>query len=181
MDCIACQFPHLLLSPRVCSNSCPLSQWCYLTISSSATLLSFNLSQHHCLFQWVGSLHQAVQVLELKFSPSKEYSGLISFRTDWFDRLAVQGTLKSLLQHHGSKSSILGTQPSFAYQTTTQHLNKISFWRICESAVSSGLGCNSGSRLQVSGSVHVSSSSAWNSALQVGTWLEPNQNSWSFN
>ena len=45
--------------------------------------------------------------MELKFSPSKEYSGLISFRTDWFDRLAVQGTLKSLLQHHSSKASIL--------------------------------------------------------------------------
>ena len=41
------------------------------------------------------------------FSPSNEYSGLISFRIDWFDLLAVQGTLKSLLQHHGSKASIL--------------------------------------------------------------------------
>ena len=40
-------------------------------------------------------------------SPSKEYSGLISFRIDWFDLLAVQGTLKSLLQHHSSKASIL--------------------------------------------------------------------------
>ena len=41
-------------------------------------------------------------------SPSNEYSGLISFRTDWFDLLAVQGTLKSLLQHHSSKASVLG-------------------------------------------------------------------------
>ena len=41
------------------------------------------------------------------FSPSNEYSGLISFRTDWFDLLAVQGTLKSLLEHHRSKASIL--------------------------------------------------------------------------
>ena len=40
-------------------------------------------------------------------SPANEYSGLISFRMDWFDRLAVQGTLKSLLQHHGSKTSVL--------------------------------------------------------------------------
>ena len=45
-------------------------------------------------------------------SPSKEYSGLISFRTDWFDLLAVQGTLKSLLQHHSSKASIFSTQLS---------------------------------------------------------------------
>ena len=45
-------------------------------------------------------------------SPSNEYSGLISFRVDWLDLLAVQGTLKSLLQHHSSKASIFGTQPS---------------------------------------------------------------------
>ena len=45
-------------------------------------------------------------------SPSNEYSGLISFRIDWFDLLAVQGTLKSLLQHHNLKALILGVQPS---------------------------------------------------------------------
>ena len=46
-------------------------------------------------------------------SPSNEYSGLISFRIDWFDLLAVQGTLRSLLQHHSSKDQFFGTQPSF--------------------------------------------------------------------
>ena len=57
-------------------------------------------------------------------SPYKEYSGLISFRIDWLDLLAVQGTLKSLLQHHSSKASILRrsafftVQPSHAYMTT---------------------------------------------------------------
>ena len=57
-------------------------------------------------------------------SPSNEYSGLISFRIDWFDILAVQGTLKSLLQHHSSKVSILWpsaffiVQPSHPYMTT---------------------------------------------------------------
>ena len=50
------------------------------------------------------------------FSPSSEYSGLISFRIDWLDRLAVQGTLKSLLQHHSSKASVL--QLSFLYSPT---------------------------------------------------------------
>ena len=45
-------------------------------------------------------------------SPSSKYSGLISFRMDWFDVLAVQGTLKSLLQHHSSKHQFFGTQPS---------------------------------------------------------------------
>jgi len=49
-------------------------------------------------------------------SPSNEYSGLISFRIDWFDILAVQGTLKSLLQHHSSKASILQHSPFFMFQ-----------------------------------------------------------------
>ena len=53
-------------------------------------------------FQWVGSSHQVAKVLEFSFgiSPSCDYSWLISFRVDWFDFFAVQGTLKSLLQHH---------------------------------------------------------------------------------
>ena len=60
--------PCPLLFPRVCSDSCPLSQWCYLTIPSSATPFSFgfNLSEHQGLFQWVGSLHQVAKVLELQ-------------------------------------------------------------------------------------------------------------------
>ena len=49
-------------------------------------------------------------------SPSNEYSGLISFRMDWLDLLAVQGTLKSLLQHHGSKASILRCSAFFIVQ-----------------------------------------------------------------
>ena len=52
-------------------------------------------------------------------SPSNEYSGLISFRTDWFDLLAVQGTLKSLLQHHSSKASILPHSSLFHGPTLT--------------------------------------------------------------
>ena len=70
---------------------------------------AFNLSQHEALFQWVSSLHQVAKVLEiqLQLSPSNEYSGLISFRIDWLDLLAVQETLLSLLQHHSSKVSIL--------------------------------------------------------------------------
>jgi len=52
-------------------------------------------------------------------SPSNEYSGLISFRIDWFDFLAVQGTLKSLLQHHSSKASVLHHSASFYGSTLT--------------------------------------------------------------
>ena len=97
--------------PGACSNSYPLSQWCHSTFLSSVIPSPpvLNLSYHQGLFQWVSSLHQVAKVLELSFSisPSNEYSGLIFFRMEWFD-LAVQGTLKSLLQHHNSKASILG-------------------------------------------------------------------------
>ena len=70
---------------------------------------AFNLSQHQGLFQWVSSSHQVAKGLafQLQHQPSNEYSGLISLRIDWFDLLAVQGTLKSLFQHHSSKASIL--------------------------------------------------------------------------
>ena len=95
-------------TPRVYSNSCPLSRWCYPTISSSVFPFSScrNLSQHQGLFQWVSSSHQVAKYWSFSFSisSSKEYSGLISSR---LDLLAVQGTLKSLLQHHSSKASIL--------------------------------------------------------------------------
>ena len=70
---------------------------------------AFNFFQHQGLFQWVSSWHQEAKVLEfqLQHQSFSEYSGLISFRLDWLDLLAVQGTLKSLLQHHSSKASIL--------------------------------------------------------------------------
>ena len=55
-------------------------------------------------------------------SPSNEYSGLISFRIDWFDLLAVQGTLKSLLQHHSSKASILQHSAFFTVQFSHPHM-----------------------------------------------------------
>ena len=95
---------------------------------SSPSSPAFNLSQHQQLFQWVTSSHQAAKYwsFSLNFSPSSEYSGLISFRIDWLDLLAVQGTLKSLLQHHSSKASILQwsnffiVQLSHPYMTTAK-------------------------------------------------------------
>ena len=65
-----------------------------LTPSSPSAL---NLSQHQGHFQWIGCLHQMIKILDLHHHPSSEYSGLISLKTDWFDLLAVQGTLRSLL------------------------------------------------------------------------------------
>ena len=68
---------------------------------------AFNLSQHQGLFQWVSLRIRWPTYWSFSFSPSNEYSGLISFRIDCFDLLAVQGTLKSLLQYHSSKASVL--------------------------------------------------------------------------
>ena len=84
----------------------------------SPTSPALNLSQHQGLSWWVGSSPQVAKVLEFNFSisPSNEYSGLISFRIDSFDLLAVQGTLKSLLQHHSSKSSIIWCSAFFIVQ-----------------------------------------------------------------
>ena len=69
-------------------------------------------------------MHQGAKDWSFSFSPSNEYSGLISFRIDWFDFLAVQGALNSLLQHHSSKAPTLGhsafvmVQLSYLYMTT---------------------------------------------------------------
>ena len=76
---------------------------------SSPSPPAFNLSQDQGLCQWVSSSHQVAKVLEfqLQHQSSNEYSGLVSFRIDWFDLLAVQTTLKSFLQHYSSKASII--------------------------------------------------------------------------
>ena len=63
-----------------------------------------------------------VSVLSVGISPSNEYSGLISFRIDWFDLLAVQGTLTSLLQHHSSKASILQHSAFFMVQLSYPYM-----------------------------------------------------------
>ena len=85
---------------------------------SSPSPPAFSLPQHQGLFKWVCSSHQLAKVLEFSFniSPSNEHLGLISFRMDWLDLLAVQRTLKSLLQHHSSKASILWCSAFFIVQ-----------------------------------------------------------------
>ena len=75
-------------------------------------------------FQWVRSSHQLAsnQSFSFNISPSNEHPGLISFRIDWLDLLAVQGTLKSLLQHHSSKASILRHSAFFVVQLSHPYL-----------------------------------------------------------
>ena len=86
---------------------------------SSPSPPDFNLSQHQGLSKWVSPSHQVAKDWSFSFSMSlsSEYSGLISFRMDWLDLLAVQGTLKSLLQHHSSKASILWRSAFFIVPT----------------------------------------------------------------
>ena len=107
-------------APRVHPSPCPLSQWCHPTISSSVSPSphALNLSQHKGLFKWVSSLHQVAKVLSfrLNISLTNEHPRLISFRMNWLDLLAVQRTLKSLLQHHSSKASILQHSAFFIVQ-----------------------------------------------------------------
>ena len=113
------RLPCRSLSPRVCSDSCPLRWLCYLTILSSATLFfclqsfpasgSFPVSE---LFASGGKYWS----FSCSISPSNEYWELISFRIDWFDLLAVQGTRKSLLQNHNSKTWILWHSAFFMVQ-----------------------------------------------------------------
>ena len=67
---------------------------------------TFNLSHRHGFFQWISFSYQVAKYWSFSISPSNKYSGQISFRIDWLDFLAVQGSLKSLLQHHSSKASI---------------------------------------------------------------------------
>ena len=79
---------------------------------------ALNLSQNQGLFQWVSSSHQVAKNWSICFSisPSNEYSELISFRIDWFNLIAIQGTLESFLQHRNSKASILWYSPFFMVQ-----------------------------------------------------------------
>ena len=110
-------WPHGLQNARLpcpsptlgpCSNSCPQSQWCHPTISSSVVPFS------SCLQSFPASGSFTMRVLHIRWpkywsfslstSPSIAYSGLISFRIDWLDLLVIQGTLKSLLQHPQFKS-----------------------------------------------------------------------------
>ena len=111
-----CSMPGCLcppLSPGVYSNSSPLSQWCFLTTSSSVSLFSFGWlsifpsirvfsNESSLLIRW-----SKYWSFSISISPSNEHPGLISFRMDWLDLLAVQRSVRSLLQHRSSKASVL--------------------------------------------------------------------------
>ena len=90
---------------------------------SSPSPPTFNHSQHQGLFKWILYIRwPKYWSFSFSISPSNEYSGLISFRMDWFDLLAVQGTLKSLLEHHNSKASILQCSAFFIVQLSQPYM-----------------------------------------------------------
>ena len=91
---------------------------------SSPSPPALSLSQHQGLFKWVVLHIRWPQYWSFSFSisPSSEYSGVISFRMDWLDLLAVQGTLKSLLQHHSSKASIFWCSAFFIVQLSHPYM-----------------------------------------------------------
>ena len=114
------RLPHSSLSSRISSETCPLSQWCYVMFSSAAAPFS------SCPQSIPGSGTFPMSCLCIRWpkywsfsfsiSPLNEYSALISFWIDWFDLLVVQGTLKSLLQHCNSKVTLLQCSASFIVQ-----------------------------------------------------------------
>ena len=124
------QYSRLLcspLSPGVCSDSCPLSQWCL----SNLLILC-------CSFLFLPEIFPSIRVFSnesvlhirwakywsfcFSISPSNVYSGLISFRMDWLDLLAFQETRKSLLQHHSLKTSILWRSAFFMVQLSHPYM-----------------------------------------------------------
>ena len=113
-------------TPGFHSNSCPSSRWCHPAISSSVIPFS---SCPQSLSESVFSNESTLRMRWPKYwsfsfsiMPSKEIPGLISFRMDWLDLFAVQGTLKSLLQHHSSKASILRRSAFFTVQLSHPYM-----------------------------------------------------------
>ena len=112
-------------TPRACSNSCVLSWWCHpnhlilhyplLLLSSVFPRIRVFSNESVLCIRWP-------KYWSFNISPSNEYSGLISFRVGWLDLLAVQGTLKSLLQLHGSKASIRRHSAFFIVQLSHPHM-----------------------------------------------------------
>ena len=118
--------PCVSPTPGAYSNSCSSSWWCHPTISSSVIpfsshLQSFPASGSFPMSQFFPTGGQIIGV-SASISPSNEHSGLISFRIDWLDLLTVQGTLKSLLQHHSSKAWILWHSAFFIVQLSHPYM-----------------------------------------------------------
>ena len=114
-------------TPGACSNSCPLSRWCpsnhlflchpLLLMPSILPSIRIFSNESVLYIRWPKYCSFSFNI-----SPSNEHSRLISFRMNWLDLLAGQGTLKSLLQHHSSKASILQCSAFFMIQLSPPYM-----------------------------------------------------------
>ena len=125
--------PCPLTTPRAYSNSCQLSWLCHLILCRPVLLLPPVFPSIRVFSSELVLRIRWPECWSFNFgiSSSNEYSGLISFRMDWLDLFAVQGTLKSLLQHHSSKTSILRAQLSLFKSNSHIHtwlLEKPKLW-----------------------------------------------------
>ena len=114
-------------TPRAYSNSCPSSRWCWLInhLILCHPLLLPSIFPSIKVFSIESTLHirwPKYWSFSFSISSSNEYSRLISFRIEWFNLLAVQGTLNSLLQHHSSKASILQSSAFFTVQLSHPYM-----------------------------------------------------------
>ena len=115
-------------TPGVHSNSRPSSPWCHPAIFCRPLLLLPPIPPSIRVFSNESTLCMRwpkYWSFSFSISPSNEHSGLISFRMDWLDLLAIQGTLKSLLQHHSSKASILHHSAFFTVQLSHPYMTRI--------------------------------------------------------
>ena len=110
--------PYSSPTSGACSNSCPSSQWCHIILCCPFLLLPSTFPSIRVFSNESALCSRWSKYWSFSFTirPSNEYSGLIFFRIDWFDLFAVQGTLKSLLQLHSSKASILQGSAFFTVQ-----------------------------------------------------------------
>ena len=139
------RLPCPSLSPRACSNSCPLSRWCRPAVLSSVVPFS------SCSQSFSASGSFLMNTLYIRWpqywsfsfiiSPSNVYSRFFSFWTDWLDLLEAQGTLKNLLQNHHSKASILWHSAFFIVQLshlcmTTRKILALTIWTFVSKVMS---------------------------------------------
>ena len=118
------RFPCPSLSPGISTHSCLFSHWCHPTILSSVTSFSSILPSIRVFFSGLAVHIRLSKYWSFSFSisPFNQYSEQISFRMDWLGLLAVQGTLKGLLQHNSSKASILWHSTLFIVQLSHPYM-----------------------------------------------------------
>ena len=132
-NCYCCSIPQSCLSAISWTAACQASlsftisqSLCKLNLCYPLLLLPSIFPSIRILFQWVSILHQVAKVLDLQLQhQSFQWVFRVDFQIDWFDLLKVQGTLKSLLQHHNLKASILWHSSFFIVQHSQPYMTTV--------------------------------------------------------